>query len=215
MSVAGAVRVAGGPFAVLRRLLPDSGFHRRQGLDVQPSHRQSRRRRLERRLAAFARHDGRANRFRPRTAKQLPTAAAALLELSDDERPEVVSKDAVEGAVEHEVGGRVDEQQEVGDLADAAYQVAALVVVAEAEYGRHDCIGRDAYDEDDDDGDQHERHATVSRRYSAADRLMMMKLKIMANGLVAGRRGTHVARRAAQSVDDEAVESGYDEQGNN
>ena len=95
-------------------------------------------------------------------AEKLAATAATFLELSHDKRAEVMSKDAVEGAVEHEVGRRIDEEQEVSDLADSANQVTALVVVTEPEDSRHNSIRSDADDEDNDDSDEHQRDAAVA-----------------------------------------------------
>ena len=57
--------------------------------------------------------------------------------------PKTIAKDRVERAVDDEISGRVDRQQEVGDLTNAAYQVVG-VVVTEAEHRRHDGVWSDA-----------------------------------------------------------------------
>lgn len=64
-------------------------------------------------------------------------------------------KDVVEGAVEQKVTGWVDGQQQVGDLPNPADEVVPLVV-AEPEDCRHDGVGCNADDEDNDNGDEHQ-----------------------------------------------------------
>ena len=61
-------------------------------------------------------------------------------------------EDAVERAVENEIRRRIDGQQEVSDLPDAANQITGFVVT-ELEDRRHDGIRCDADDEDHDDRD--------------------------------------------------------------
>lgn len=124
------------------------------------------------------------------------------MELTHDQQFESLSKDAIEGAIEQEVARRVGEQQEVGEFPNAADEVATLVVVAEPEDRREDRVRCDADDEDNDDGHQHDCDATVAWRHVTADTV----------GRRRGRRD--VLGRAAQGVDDEAIECGHDEQRN-
>ena len=83
-----------------------------------------------------------------------------------DERAETIAKHRVERAVDDEISGRVDRQQEVGDLAHAACQVVG-VVVAEPEDGRHDGVRCDADDEQTDHGEKTDHKPIIDRSQTA------------------------------------------------
>lgn len=84
---------------------------------------------------------------------------------------EGVPEHQAERAVQNKVDGGVEGQQRVGDLADA-FHLVVLLHVALAEEGGHDGVRRDADDEGDDDGDQHEGDAVARGEFLALDPLL-------------------------------------------
>lgn len=122
----------------------------------------------------------------------IPSRAFPLSTGAQKKRAKPVPEDVIEGAVEKEITGGVDGQQEVRDLPHTPDEVVTLVV-AKPEDGRHDGVGSDADDEDDDDGDEHECDA------------------VSLSHLVPGG-GSVATAGAPQGLDDETVEGAEDGQ---
>ena len=81
-------------------------------------------------------------------------------------RQKRVTETLVEDNVQEEVRGRVDGQQEIGDLANALDEEAVRLGVAEIER-RHDGVGDDADDERRDDDRQHDGDPVARRQLPA------------------------------------------------
>ena len=90
--------------------------------------------------------------------------------LSTEQGEEVLTKDAVECAIEDEVDCRVDGQQQVSYLSDTPHHVVRLVI-PETVHRRDDRVWRHAQHEHYDNGHEHDGDA-ASRRQAALRRLL-------------------------------------------